>query len=61
MIGFAFPNEPCAHTQPFKKNRPIRLNGSVFVYELIGYGFKSRCSYLNFRYRPCFEQRVPRY
>ena len=34
-------------------------NGSVFIYELSGYGFKSRCSHLNFRYRACFEQRVP--
>ena len=31
----------------------------VFVYELNGCGFESRCSYLNFRYRACFEQGVP--
>ena len=27
--------------------------------DLSGYGFGSRCCYLNFRYRPCFEQGVP--
>ena len=31
----------------------------VLVYELSGYGFKCRCSRLNFRYRTCFEQGVP--
>ena len=34
-------------------------NGWVFVYELSGCGFESRCSHLNFRYRACFEQGVP--
>ena len=31
----------------------------VFVYELSGCGFESRCSHLNFRYRACFEQGIP--
>ena len=31
----------------------------MFVYELSGCRFESRCSHLNFRYRPCFEQGVP--
>ena len=31
----------------------------VFVYELSGSGFKSSCSHLTFRFRACFEQRVP--
>ena len=35
------------------------LNGWVFVYEVSGYGFESRCSHLNFRYRVYFEQGVP--
>ena len=34
------------------------LTGWVFVYELSGCGFKSRCCHLNFRYRVCFEQGV---
>ena len=38
---------------------PIWLNGWVFVYELNGCGFESRCSHLNFRFRACFEQGVP--
>ena len=37
----------------------VWLNGWVFVYELNGCGFESRCSYLNFRFRACFEQGVP--
>ena len=31
----------------------------VFVYELIGSGFESSWSHLNFRLRACFEQGVP--
>ena len=38
---------------------PIWLNGWVFVYELSGCTFESSCSHLNFRFRDCFEQRVP--
>ena len=30
-------------------------NGWVFIYELSGCGFESRCSHLNCRYRTCFE------
>ena len=40
---------------------PVWLNGWVFVYELSGCGFESRCSHLNFRYRVCLEQVVPRH
>ena len=38
---------------------PVWLNGWVFVYELSGCRFESRCSHLNFRFRACFEQGVP--
>ena len=31
----------------------------MFVYELSGCGFESRCSHLNFRYRACFKQGDP--
>ena len=31
----------------------------VFVYQLSGCGFESRCCYLNFRYGACFEQGFP--
>ena len=31
----------------------------MFVYELSGCGFESSCSYLNFRFRACFEQGFP--
>ena len=37
----------------------IHLDSLVFVYELSGCGFESRCEYLNFRYRAFFEQGVP--
>ena len=40
---------------------PVWLNGWVFVYELSGCGFESRCCHLNFRYGACFEQGVPRH
>ena len=32
--------------------------GRVFIYELSGCGFKSRCNYLNVIYQACFKQRV---
>ena len=35
---------------------PVWLNCWIFVYELCGCGFESRCSHLNFRFRDCFEQ-----
>ena len=38
---------------------PVWLNSWVFLYELSGCGFKSRCSNLNFRFHACFEQGVP--
>ena len=38
---------------------PVWLNGWVFVCKLSCFGFESRCSYLIFRYRDCFEQGVP--
>ena len=38
---------------------PAWLKGWVFVYELSGCGFNSRCSPINIRYRACFEQGVP--
>ena len=34
----------------------VWLKGWVFVYELSGCGFKSRCCHLNFRYGAFFEQ-----
>ena len=37
----------------------VWLNGWVFVYELSGCGFESRCSHLNFRFCACFELGVP--
>ena len=40
---------------------PVWLNVWVFVYELCGFEFKSRCSHLNFRFCACFEQGVPWY
>ena len=38
---------------------PVWLNGSVFIYELSGYGFESPWSHLILRYGACFEQGVP--
>ena len=40
---------------------PVWLNSYVFVHELSGCGFDSRCGHLNFRYRACFEQEVTRH
>ena len=40
-------------------NHSVWPNSWVFVYELSGCGFESSCSHLNFRFRACFEQRVP--
>ena len=37
---------------------PVWLNGWVFVYELSGCGFESRCYHLNFRYGTGFKQGV---
>ena len=37
---------------------PVWLNDWVFVYELSGCGFESRCSHLIFRYGACLEQGV---
>ena len=39
----------------------IWLNGWVFVYELSGWEFESRCCQLNVRYNACFEQALPWY
>ena len=36
---------------------PVWLNCWVFVYELSGCGFESRCCHLNFRYSPYLEAR----
>ena len=41
------------------QNRPVWLNGWVFVYDLSGCGFESSCSHINFRFCACFEQWVP--
>ena len=38
---------------------PAWLNGWVFIYELSGFWFESRCCHLKFRYDTCFEQEVP--
>ena len=38
---------------------PNWLNGWLFVYELIGNRFESRCRHLNLRYSTGFEQAVP--
>ena len=40
--------------------QPVFINELwVFVYDISGCGFEFRCSHLNFRYRACFEHRVP--
>ena len=38
---------------------PVWVNSWVFVYELNGCGFESRCCHLNLRYRTCFKKGVP--
>ena len=39
--------------------RPVQLNGWVFVYEPSGCGFESSCRHLNVIFHACPEQRVP--
>ena len=41
-----------------KQEKPVSLNGWVFVYKLSGCGFESRCCHLSFRYRACYEEGV---
>ena len=38
---------------------PVCLNGWVFVYELLGFGFEFSSSHLNFRYRASLQEGVP--
>ena len=40
---------------------PFWRNDWVFIYELSGCWFESRCSHLNLRYVTCFQQSVPRH
>ena len=40
---------------------PVWPNGWVFVYELRTCGFGSTCSHLNFRFRSCLVEGVPRH
>ena len=51
------------HTNKYSQHSSVIfwvwLNSWVFVYELSGYGFESRCSHLNFRYWACFGQGLP--
>ena len=38
----------------------VWLNGWLFLYELSGCGFETRCcSHLSFRFRACFEEGIP--
>ena len=39
--------------------KPVWVSGWVFVYEVSGCAFESRCCHLNFRYGVCFEQGGP--
>ena len=50
-----------AHISTHSTAQPLveGLNGWLFVYELSGGGFQSRCRQLIFRYHACFEQEVP--
>ena len=47
------------YTKVLKNSSIVWPNGWVFVWELSGCGFESRCSNLNFRYCASFEQVVP--
>ena len=51
------------HTEKYSQHSsitwPVWLNGWVFVFEISGCGFKSRCSHLNFKFLICFKQGVP--
>ena len=53
------------HTDKYSQHSsiicPVWPNGLVFIYELSGCGFESRCSPLILRYGACFEQGVPRH
>ena len=60
-LGNYFPNKECLLWNHVSNLWLFWLNGWVFVYELCGCGYESRCSHLNFRHRACFEQGVPRH
>ena len=51
-------------TEKYSQHRsiiwPVWLSGWEYAYEISGCGFESNCSHLNFRFRICFEQGVPR-
>ena len=49
------PLSPQTNTQSISQTGQF---GWVFVYELSGGGFESRCCHLNFRYGGCFKQGV---
>ena len=41
------------------RKQTLKHLAKVFVFELNGCGFESRCCHLNFRNHACFEQKVP--
>ena len=56
----ASPEKPCGINQTrMEPTTTIYPNVWVFVYELNGCGFESRCSHINFRYPAFFEQGLP--
>ena len=56
-------HSPMHHTDKYSQHTsiicPVWLNDIVFVYDLRCCAFVSCCIHLNFRYRVCFEQRIP--
>ena len=48
-----------SHNHLVLKRTPVWLNGWVLVYKLSDCGSESDCCHLNFRYRACFDHRVP--
>ena len=61
LIGLSDSNGIRTHNHLVRKrtlNHSTKL-ARLFVYELSGCWFESRCCHLNFRYRTCFEQEVP--
>ena len=51
-----------SHTEKYSEHSstiwPVGLYSWVFVYQVGGYGFESRCSNLSIKYRASFEERV---
>ena len=57
-ITYSLMHRTCKFSQLSSIIWSLWLNYCLFIYELGGCGFESRCCHLKFRYGPCFKQSV---